>query len=280
MITSRTQLLWLLGHPVAQTISPGLFNPAFATAGVDMALLALDTRPAQLDAALEFVRYSDNVQGCLLTVPHKLNAYARVDRASERSNALGLVNVIRREADGHLYGDALDGEGFVDALSAQAITLDRLQTLVIGCGGAGGASAWAALEHGARCVGLYDPDTQRCERLALVLSQRFGFSRVQRLLRVSDEAFRWDVVLNASPLGMDAEDALPIEPAVLSAHAVLVDATTAAAGSRWLALARVRGHRCIDGPAFTQGQALAVARFFKLPESVHHALQQPTQAPS
>jgi shikimate dehydrogenase len=268
MISARSEVYWLLGHPVKQTVSPGLFNRAFAEAGHDAVMTALDVPPAQLHKALQLLRSASNVPGCLLTIPHKQAATACIDAFSERSLALGLVNIIRRTAKG-LEGDALDGQGFLGALCLHGLAVAKQRVLIIGCGGAGAASAWDTLSGGAACVGLFDTDAERRDSLTRLLSQRFGPTRVQSLAQPQGE---WRIVLNASPLGMYIGDALPVALNDLPPGALLVDATTPAQPSVWLTQASARGHRVIHGQDFTRGQTQAMAAFFDLPQSVKTAL--------
>ena len=268
MINARTRSVWMLGHPVTQTVSPSLFNHAFAAAKENLVMLPMDVPPPQLGNAMQVLRHADNVLGCLLTIPHKLPAVKFMDDLSERSQALGLVNIVRKTPRG-LEGDALDGQGLAGALSQHGYDLQNMTLLVIGCGGAGASCAWDALQAGASRVGLFDSDMLRLEALAKVLSERFGSQRVQALQRPAGD---WSCVLNASPLGMRVGDAFPMLVKDAVPGAVLVDATTPVQPSRWLQQAQLNGHRVINGVDFTRGQVLAMARFFEFPITVQVAL--------
>ncbi|NJS37600.1 MAG: hypothetical protein HC765_16270 [Brachymonas sp.] len=267
---AHTRLFWLLGHPVKQTVSPGLFNRAFAAAQENAALIALDTPPEQLGAALSLLRHASNVHGCLLTIPHKQAVVKYLDGLTSRSQALGMVNIIRKTPQG-LEGDALDGLGFTGALALHGQTVRGKHVLVIGCGGAGAASAWQALEEEAFEVGLFDVDVSRMVSLATSLAAQFGEHRVRTLSQPEGD---WQIVLNASPLGMRESDTLPMRVEALSAEAVLVDATTPAQPSFWLSQAAQRDHAVIHGQDFTRGQVLAMAEFFGLSSNVQSALKE------
>ncbi len=269
MTNASTRCLWMLGHPVTQTVSPGLFNQAFAAAQEKIVMLAIDVPPAQLGSALEVLRHAKNVLGCVLTIPHKLAAVRFMDHLSERSQALGLVNIVRKTQHG-LEGDALDGQGFSGALKQRGINLKDRTVLILGAGGAGASSAWDALDAGASLVGLFDIDTSRLQTLAQVLGKRFGANRLQLLQCPEGD---WSCVLNASPLGMRPDDPDPMPVHSLMPGAVLVDATTAEHPSRWLEQAEQRGHLVIHGAAFTCGQILAMARFLSMSVSMQDALQ-------
>ena len=264
MINAQTRSLWMLGHPVTQTVSPTLFNHAFTAAQENLAMLAMDVPPAQLGSALEVLRHADNLLGCLLTIPHKFPAVQYMDVLSERSQALGLVNIVRKTLRG-LEGDALDGQGFVGAIAQHGYSMQNLSVLIIGCGGAGASSAWDALQSGASRVGLFDSNMTRQMALAAVLGERFGTQRVQPL---QSAAGNWTCVLNSSPLGMRSNDVLPILLKDLMPGAILMDATTPAQPSRWLQQAQKKGHPVIHGADFTRGQVLAMAKFFALSDAV------------
>jgi shikimate dehydrogenase len=267
---AHTRLYWLLGHPVKQTVSPGLFNRAFAAAQENAALIAIDTPPEHLGAALALLRHASNVQGCLLTIPYKQAVVKYLDVLTPRSQALGMVNIVRKTPQG-LEGDALDGLGFTGALVLHGHAVRGKRVLVIGCGGAGVASAWQALEEGAFEVGLFDVDASRIVSLATSLAAQFGDHRVRALSQPQGD---WHIVLNASPLGMREGDALPMPVEDLSHAALLVDATTPAQPSRWLSQAAQRGHAVIHGQDFTHGQVLAMAEFFGLSSHVQSALKE------
>jgi shikimate dehydrogenase len=270
-LDANTQLLWMLGHPVAQTLSPGIFNRAFEALLQPIAMVAIDVPPAQLGVTLSVLRHSSNVHGALLTVPHKLPACQHVPQLSERSRALGLVNVIKRDpSTGQLMGDALDGQGFCAALHQRGYQLQGWRVLIIGCGGAGGASAWDALQAGAAQVGLLDLNTVRSDALYQVLSARFGSRKVQQVHSASGA---WNCVLNASPSGMYDNAGLPCAIDQLSETVVLVDAVTRSDITPWLRSAELQGLNTIDGYAFAAAQAADIARFFQLPEGIVNFLQ-------
>jgi shikimate dehydrogenase len=273
IISGHAELFWILGHPVRQTVSPGLFNAAFSAAKMNAALVPLDVAPAQLPQALEMLRCTGNLRGSLLTIPHKIPAVEHMDVLSERSQALGLVNIIRK-TDRGLEGDALDGQGFLGALKRHGQSVVNQSVLVIGCGGAGAACAWDALEAGAAYVGIFDVNENRLSDVKSILSHRFDSQRVRVLRSIHRHMSEWGIVLNTSPIGMQTTDPMPIELDLLSSHTVLVDAITPQYPSRWLTQAAARGHSVIHGIEFTRGQVLSMAHYFGLPMQVIQVLSE------
>lgn len=258
MIGGATTLYLMAGHPVAQVHSPALFNRRFAEMGLDAALLPVEVRPADLSVFVDFVRKADNVRGALATVPHKERLAAFVETLTPRAGVLGAVNVLRKGPRGELEGDLLDGEGFANACRASGHALRGARLFVLGCGGAGSAAAWEALEQGAAAVFLLDLRAERARALAEALAARFPGREVRA---VEAPPARYDFVLNATPLGMRAGDPLPLAPERIPAGTVVADAVTASEATPWLRAAAARGHRVQNGRQMAEGQAACIARF-------------------
>jgi shikimate dehydrogenase len=109
MIQGSTELVAIVGSPVAQVKSPENFNRWFADHQQNVSMLAIDLAQTALDNFVQTLRGWQNLRGCVVTVPYKQLLATCLDSVSERSAALRSVNVIRREADGRLVGDIVDG---------------------------------------------------------------------------------------------------------------------------------------------------------------------------
>ncbi|MEO6015825.1 MAG: shikimate dehydrogenase, partial [Polaromonas sp.] len=115
MVKSSTGLVLMVGTPIVQTKSPENFNTYFEGAGKDLVMIGMDVQADALDACVAMMRGWNNLGGFVVTVPHKQAFAARIDSLSARAAALGAVNVVRREPDGRLVGDMVDGFGFLNA---------------------------------------------------------------------------------------------------------------------------------------------------------------------
>jgi shikimate dehydrogenase len=82
-----------------------------------------------------------NVDGIIVTVPHKFDCHAFCATSSPRAEFLGAVNTIRRNADGSWHGDMFDGLGYVKAIESKGFALSGKKALLVGAGGAGSAIA-------------------------------------------------------------------------------------------------------------------------------------------
>jgi len=254
MIRGSTELVAIVGSPIAQVKSPENFNTWFASNGCDLAMLPIDLQETALEAFVGSLRGWQNLRGCVVTVPYKQALAARLDGLSARAAALGSVNVVRRHSDGRLLGDNVDGAGFLGAARKQGFQPAGKRALVIGCGGVGSAIAYALGEAGVRQITLSDPSATRVGALCEVLGTAFPSLDIATHYR-SLEAF--DLVVNASPVGMGSTDELPLPApmlATLQPSTLVADVVTSPEITPLLQQARDRGCAIQTGPqmAFAQ----------------------------
>lgn len=254
MIKGSTQLVAIIGSPIAQVKSPENFNTWFAAAGADLAMVPMDVRAGELDACIALLRGWQNLRGCVVTVPYKQAFAARADALSERAAALGAANVVRREADGRLVADMVDGLGFLGAAETHGFAPAGAQAVVVGAGGVGSAIAYALCEAGVARLALLDVDAGRQAQLATVLRQRFP--QVDLRLECASLAGT-DLLVNATPVGMGDSGALPLDPALLQtldAATHVADVVTSPVITPLLELARARGCTVQTGPEMAKAQ--------------------------
>lgn len=254
MISGATQLVAIVGHPVSQVKSPANFNGYFANAGQDLAMIAMDVRPQSIGACVELLRGWENLLGCVVTIPHKQAFGVLVDKLSERARVLGSVNVVRREADGQLVGDMVDGLGFLNAARDKGFDPRGARALVVGAGGAGGAIAHALCEAGAAELTILDIDESRRDSLVSLLQKNFT-SVV--LPHEKHNLASLDLVVNATPIGMQQTSAMPIAEHLLQSlqpQTLVADVVTSPALTPFLTFAMGKGCRVQSGPEMARAQ--------------------------
>ena len=254
MIKGTTRLVAIIGSPVVQVKSPENFNIAFQQTGSDVAMMAMDVPSAGVDAFLAFARNWQNLDGFVVTIPHKQAIASGIDSVTSRAALLGAVNVVRRDADGRLTGDMVDGLGFVRAAQSHGFEPQDQQALVIGCGGAGSAIAHALCEAGVSFLAISDSDAPRVERLAAALTTEFP--RISIATEIGDPS-RYDLVANATPLGMKAGDPLPLTAdaiTLLKSTAHVADVVTSPEVTPFLEAVRARGLSTHTGPEMAKAQ--------------------------
>ncbi|MFW5680756.1 MAG: shikimate dehydrogenase family protein [Pseudomonadota bacterium] len=258
-LRGTTRVFAILGDPIAQVGSPRVFNTLFRERGLEAVLIPLHVPTDDLPAVLAGLCGCRNVDGVILTIPHKQAVLPLLDRLGDAATRIGAVNAIRRTAEGGFEGDNFDGAGCVLGLRADGHTVRGRRTLLVGTGGAGSAVAHAFADAGVAALTLCDVDPAKAERLAASLGRAYPHLPVEV---GGNDPRGFEVVVNGTPLGMRADDPLPVDPARLAPSALVVDVILEPALSPLLRAARARGCAIQPGPRMLEGQALAIARYF------------------
>jgi shikimate dehydrogenase len=264
LVRGSTRVTLIIGHPIAQVISPALFNQRFADLGLDSVMIPVDVVPDRLPDFLRLLRGWENADGCVVTIPHKRSVVGDLDELTDRARRLRAVNVIRRTPDSRLSGDNVDGFGFLNAAAAHGFDPRGRSALVIGSGGAGSAIADALCDSGIQHLTITDVDSGQAAWLASVL--RTAFPSVDLAISVNGDLGRFDLVVNASPTGMGGIDELPIAAsaiATIRSDVLVADVVTKPALTPFLRLARQGGRTIQQGPETAAGQTELLGRFME-----------------
>lgn len=246
----------LLGSPVAHSLSPRLHRRAFRALGRHACYAALEVTAEEVPAVMRALARSGG--GGNVTVPHKEVAAAAVEKPSDAVRATGACNTFWRDGDGRLCGDNTDPAGFRAAVAELLDGEEPLAgrtVLLLGAGGGARAVAHACLEGGAASVEVLNRTVDRARRLA----ERFGDDRLRVLAGPGDLGKRYDLVVNATSLGLDEADPLPIRLEELEAGAVH-DLVYGPGGTEWTTHARRLGVPARDGAEMLVRQAAAALR--------------------
>jgi shikimate dehydrogenase len=208
MITGKTRLIVHLGYPTESFKAPMIYNPWFETKGINAVVVPVGVEAPQYPALLKALFSTTNVLGALVTMPHKVTTTRLVDEMTTTAKIAGACNAILRRPDGSLVGDMFDGAGFVRGVERKGKPIAGARALVIGCGGVGSAIAASLAAAGAAMIGLYDPADTSTEALADRLRQHYPALEVAT---GSNDPAGYDIVVNATPLGMKSGDPLPLD---------------------------------------------------------------------
>jgi shikimate dehydrogenase len=238
ILTGTSRFYAIIGHPIAQVRSPTIFNGYIAEHDYDGAMIAMDILPGAMDSFFAMLRGWENCGGVGVTVPHKQAALANCDEASDRAKRIGACNLVQRMPDGRLVGDMTDGLGFLSALGKHGVSVKARNFVLIGAGGAGSAIAHAVADNGARRLAVLDLDGGR--RDALLSSLRKHYPGVDVTGEAGDPA-AIDILANATPMGMKADDPLPFPLDGIRSTTMVADAVTKPPMTKFLEQAKARG---------------------------------------
>jgi len=241
-LTARTRVFALIGDPVAHSSSPTIQNAAMQAMELDGVYVALR---AGLEEMVGFVQgLARSGGGGNITLPHKEKAATVVDVRSPAVKRTGACNTFWLE-DGKVHGDNTDVEGFSRALEEfLGGPPDGFKVLVLGAGGAARACLVALMDSGVEEVHILNRTRDR----ARVVARRIGGARVRVLddpRETDDQAF--DLVVNATRLGLDPDDPLPLDLQRLSRAGALMDLVYLPHLTPFVETARELGIRATDG---------------------------------
>jgi len=236
-LSGETLVVPIVGDPIAQVRAPDGITRAFAARGRNAVVVPLQITGGRLDALVQGLIPSGSIGGIIATVPHKFGLTPHCATLTDRAAFLGSVNVARRNPDGTLHGDQVDGAAYVAAVIANGGEPAGARVLQIGAGGAGTAIALALLEAGAAELALHDADPVRRDGLITRLRERFG----DRVTLGSSEPTGFDIVAHATPMGMRPGDPLPIDVTQLKPATFVADVVTKPAVPPLIEAARALG---------------------------------------
>ena len=255
----------LIGHPLGHSMSPFIHERLFAMAGKEASYTLTDIAPEHLEGKEPFLR---SLRGFNITIPHKMAVIPMVDELDESAKRYESVNCVANK-NGKLIGYNTDCDGFT--MSVRDYPMDG-KVLLIGCGGVGRMIATEALRHGADLtIGIIPQDQELVE--AFIQEAKAAMpDAVVRYVFTAEIHEKFDVIINASPVGMYPKtDACPVPDELIDQadyffdviynptktlflRKALAQGKTARGGAAMLVLQAVRAHEIWDGDTYTQEQ--------------------------
>ncbi|HOV19142.1 shikimate dehydrogenase family protein [Ottowia sp.] len=214
MLSGKTQLIAHIGYPTETFKAPMIYNPWFDAQGIDARVVPMGVKAEDFVTALPLIMRMSNVRGALITMPHKVTALGLLAEVSPTAQIAGACNAVRAREDGALVGDMFDGAGFVRGVERKGRSLRGARVLVNGAGGVGSAIAASIAAAGAVELMLHDARPESAVALGERLHQHYPRLKVRT---GSNDPAGWDVIVNATPLGMKPGDPLPFDVARIAA---------------------------------------------------------------
>lgn len=264
MITGNTRIYGILADPIAHVRAPEAFNRICAERGVDAVFLPFHVSEERLAPAIEGLRSMENLSGFTLTLPHKVTASEFCDELLPQAALCGAVNAVRREPSGRLVGETFDGIGFVRGLAASGVSILERRILLLGAGGAARAMAYALAEAGVGHIRIANRTPDKAIRLAKGVVEAFPNCEADH---GSADASGFDIVANATSLGLSPDDSLPVDPDTLAPGVVVAESIMRPATTALLTVARERGCEIRGGQLMLDHQVLLMADFLGMTAS-------------
>lgn len=213
MLSGKTTLIAHIGYPTEAFKAPLIYNPWFEKQGIDAMVVPMGVKAEDYAVSLKQIFKFSNVHGALVTMPHKVTTIGLADEVSVTAKIAGAANALLKRPDGTLLADQFDGAGFARGVARKGFKTKGSKILVVGTGGVGSPIAASLAADGAASISLFDLNTASAEGLASRLKTYYPDMEVNV---TSNDPAGYDLVVNATPLGMNPSDPLPFDPKRLS----------------------------------------------------------------
>lgn len=264
MTTGKTRVFFMVADPIDQVRTPEIFNKVLPLCGIDAVMVPLKVAPEHLVETVRALFRSETTAGMVLSIPHKTGAAELVDSRSKIAATANAVNAIRRNADGQLEGELFDGIGFVKSLERYNMPYAGKRILIIGAGGAGSAIATTLAASQPEHLAVYDPDMVKARQVTDAIQKHF---EVSAAAAISNDPSGFDLVINASPLGLKTDDPLPLPAHQLDPGARVCDILMKNQPTPLLQAAMKKGHAVQPGFDMLILQTPLFLDFFGLPDA-------------
>lgn len=257
-ITGSTRLYGIVADPVSQVKTPQTMRKVFDKRGTDGVLVPMHVAPESLPVFVQALRGVLNFGGMIATVPHKTAMVDLCDDITPAARLVGAVNIVRRNADGSLSGDILDGQGFVGGLRQSGIEPKGLRVLLCGAGGAAKAIAFALADAGVARLDLFNRTQSKAQDIITRLQTVYP---TVPMAAVGANPAGYDLVVNATSLGMRPDDAMPLDVSGLSPSQTVAEIIMTPAWTPLLLAAQAKGCRIQFGLPMLECQIELMADF-------------------
>ena len=274
MIDGKTRLIAHVGYPTESFKSSMIYNPFFERRKINAAVIPIGCGADDYGALLKLLFKLTNVHGALITMPHKVATLQLVDEASVSARIAGACNAVKLDRRGALIGDMFDGEGFVRGVLKKGRQLRGAKAFVAGCGGVGSAIAASMAKAGISKLGLFDTSLQAMNGLSERLQKSYP---VLDVATGSADPAGYEIVVNATSLGMNEDDALPLDVGRISPSAFVGEVVMKHEITPFLAAVRAKGCAYQVGTDMLFEQIPAYLEFFDFGSATSDELREVAQ---
>jgi shikimate dehydrogenase len=214
---------------------------------------------ADIARVLGGLRGIKNFRGSIVTMPHKAAVIPLLDEVTSMVKLVGACNIIKKENDGRLTGENLDGEGFVAGLRAGGFEVPGKTVYLAGAGGAASAISFALAKHGAAALTIVNRTANKAEELAARVQAAFPGTEVRAGIGADR---RFDIVVNATSVGLRETDPSPIPESIVKKASYAADIIAARPTTQFLEIARAAGIPYQNGIPMIEAQSNIILDMF------------------
>lgn len=257
-LNGSTLLVPIIGDPIGQVKAPTQLTEEFIKRNLNIIVPPLNVKPNELKVIVSLFGSIPNLVGLIATAPYKITAYDMCTTVTTNACTAGAVSLMRKNKDNTWHGELTDGIAFVRSIEGAGYNPVGGRALLVGAGGVGRAIAFALLNNGIRQLSIFDIDQRKLAELIASLKLIYH----GQIFHGTPNPAGFDLVINATPLGMRAEDVLPIDISALTSPIFVADVVTTPEITPLLAAARMAGCSIQTGVGFFNNAISLMANFF------------------
>lgn len=252
-IGGHSRIIGLIADPVEHAKSPALVNDLLQRRQCfgDYVMVPMHVPGVSLASVVAGLRGMQNFMGAVVSMPHKISIVSLVDELSSEAAMVGAVNVVRRTASGSLSGALFDGQGFLAGVLSEGHAVRGADCILGGAGGAGAAIAYALVQGGCGSLTIVNRTPEKAVFLAGQLKKSFPTATV---FVGDDDCRHYDLMVNATSLGMNKGDPLPFSHSAISRSALVAECVVSRRETELLAFAQGRGCKTHPGIHMLESQ--------------------------
>ncbi len=262
LISGKTRFYGLFADPVEHLRTPGVLNELIDSRRVDAVVLPLHVAPEHLAEAVAGIRLIRNFPGFMVSIPHKSAVAQLCDEILPNARACGVVNAVRIDQDGRLIGETFDGLGMVKSIEMQRVLNSDTRVLLVGAGGVGRAIAVAMALAGVGYLAIANRTLSKADQLADTVRRAAADCVVKSDSSFDPEGF--DVVINATSLGLNDQGPMPIEVSRISKGALVAEVVMVPEITPMLHAAQEQGLDVVRGSEMLTKQIEILADFLEM----------------
>jgi shikimate dehydrogenase len=251
-ITGLTRILAVVGDPIDGARAPEALGAVMAELRLDVAVIPIGIGSDGLAGFVRAARSWRNLDGILVTMPHKAAMCELVDHLSAQARLTGAVNLVRRSPDGELWGDQIDGEGFVNSVIERGVVLTGMNVVMLGAGGVARSIAFSLAAAGIASLTIVNRSLERA--LALVHDLDASFPALKTSVGNESAVAAADLLVNATSVGSAVQPGRPINPDLIRAGMIVADVVAKPTNTVLLIAAAERGATTHSGGEMQKAQ--------------------------
>jgi shikimate dehydrogenase len=259
-----TKIYGCLADPIEHVKAPTIFTSIFNKKKIDAVMIPIHVSKDNLSEVISSLKLIKNFHGLTITIPHKTDIVTYCDFLEPDADKTKAVNWIKFDENRKLIGNNFDGKGFVNGFLEQKYSLTNKSVCLFGTGGAGVAIAYALANENLKKLTFINRDINKANNLKGNINKIYSNLHIQVLSHLNYELDDFDLVINATSLGLKNNDKLPFDVNKTRLDCIIADIIMNPSDTELLKQAKYMGRTIHYGKYMIESQIELVGNFLNI----------------